>query len=281
MDSVMKRFFYSFIHKKQDYLKRSTDRRCEGIWIGPPPKLLSENDLLFGDVLFCGGALRDKITSIIQKLSDGPYTHCGVYFGNGEVIDVATSGIRKIKLEEFISNYEYVTVTRCPGLNTSNKRLYNERMEKIENFVLRCIKDNVKYDFKNAALSPLKEFKNIKLRYEIGGSDKKESSHQELRQYFCSQFVLACFKATGWIDEDSSYFEPKFWTPTGLAEENIFNFIGFMSENGLGSVSRLDPFLGGNPWVLTDEGQEKLNQREIKLEQELLKLHDKQFKHDK
>ncbi len=274
----MRKLFYSSIRKKQDHLKRSTDRRYEGIWIGPPPKLMSENDLLFGDILFCGGALKGKVTDIIQNISDGPYTHCGIYFGNGEVVDVVTSGIRKTRLKEFISNYEYLTVTRCPGLCKSNKRLYDERVEKLEKFVFRCIKDNVRYDFKNAILSPLKEFKNIKLCYERGGYDKKESSHQELRKYFCSQFVVACFKATGWIDENSSYFEPKFWTPTGLAEEYMFNFIGFMSENGLGNVSRLDPFLCGNSWVLTNEGQEELNERELKLEQALLNLNDEPFK---
>ncbi len=274
--------FFKIIRAKQNRLKTSTDRRYQGIWMGPPPSIVNVENLRDGDVLFCGGALKDKVTDLIQNSTDGPYTHCGVYFGGGEVVDVVTSGIRKIELEKFISNYEYVTVTRCPGLDTSEEQLYIERIDNLKKFALSCINAKVKYDWENAALSPLREFKNIKFHYRVGISDKRESNHQEQDKYFCSQFVLACFKATGWIDEESSYFEPKSWTPTGLAEENIFQFIGFMSDKGLKGVSKFDPFLAGNSWALTDEGQEELKERQLEFENsiEALKLHNKVIKSD-
>lgn len=286
--SIFKSLFYSLfklitfpifklIRMKQNRLKIRTDRRYQGIWMGPPPSIVGLEELKDGDVLFCGGALQDKMTDLIQNSSDGPYTHCGVYFGSGEVVDVVTSGIRRMELDKFITNYEYVTVTRCPGLNTSEDKLDSERIEKLKRFCLSCINANVKYDYKNAALSPLKEFKNINFHYRANTTDKRGSSHKEQERYFCSQFVLACFKATGWIDEESTYFDPKNWTPTGLAEENIFHFIGFMSNKGLKGVSKNDSFLAGNSWVLTDEGQEKLKENQLEFEKsiEALKLHNK------
>lgn len=261
--------FFKIVRAKQNKLKTGTDRRYQGLWMAPPPSIVSLEDLRDGDVLFCGGALKDKVTDLIQNSSDGPYTHCGVYLGSGKVVDVVTSGIRNIELNEFVSNYEYVTVTRCRGLDTSEEKLNTQRIDKLKEFALSCINNNVKYDWKSAVLSPLKEFKNIKFHYKVGVTDNRESSHHEQSNYFCSQFVLACIKATGWIDEESSYFEPICWTPTGLAEENIFHFIGFMSDKGLKGVSKFDPFLAGNSWVLSEEGQKELKQRQLEFKKRI------------
>lgn len=282
----MKKFFYKAflvvfypilksIRVKQHKLKENTDKRYEGLWMGPPPCIVQLRELNIGDVFFCGGTLEDKVSDVIQNVSGGTYTHCGVYLGEDKVVDVVSEGIRKIDLHDFLGRYEYIAVTRSPGLDPSLGQLTNLRIKKLINFVRKCIESDVKYNWRGAVFSPMREYKNIENSCRIGSRDTKEVSHKFRGKYFCSEFILACFKATGWMDQNSSYFDGKNWTPTGLSDENIFQFVGYMSNKGLDGVSRSDPFIANNPWVLTESGQEYLKRRQRDFEKRIEALKKK------
>lgn len=79
---------------------------------------------------------------------------------------------------------------------------------------------------------------------------------------FCSEFVLEAYVAAGYIARDDPYLLANRRTPTGLAEENIFEFVGYMSALGLAGVSRRDTFLAGCGWVLSERAQRLLPQPE-------------------
>lgn len=266
----MKRFIYRFIRRKQDNLKRSTDRRFEGLWMAPAPKLLDGQELLAGDVLFCGQAKRDKRTELIQSTTDGVYVHCGIYVGDGTVIDAVGAGVREISLEQFVSAYAYIAVTRSPGAN-------QKRSKKIVQFARRCANAKLRYNFIGAALVPLREYLNIKNHYNI--TARKRLIRKRLRQsetarrrYFCSEFVVQCYIECGYIGKEQSYFRSECWSPTGLAEENLFELVGFMSIGGLGAVDPADPHIGGHPWVLTPEGQSYLIERQERFDARIEEL---------
>ena len=66
-------------------------------------------------------------------------------------------------------------------------------------------------------------------------------------------------------------FQSDKWTPTGISEDNnIFEFIGYLDyyldSSVLNFVNPSDPYLAGNEWVLTDEGQKRLAQKKIEFE---------------
>jgi hypothetical protein len=267
----MKRLIYSWIHRKQDALKRSTDRRFEGLWMGTAPELLLGQELLAGDVLFCGQAKRDKVTELIQNTTDGVYVHCGIYIGDGTVVDAVRSGVREIALEDFVSDYSYVSVTRCPGSN-------QQRSELIVEFARTCARSGLRYNHIGAALAPLREYFNIRKQYSLnrkkhrrtyGGRNQADPSQ---KKYFCSEFVVQCYIECGYIAEEEDYYQTAFWTPTGLAEENIFQLVGFMSNTGLTTVDPKDPHLNGCSWVLTPEGREHLEVRRKKQEAYIKKI---------
>lgn len=260
----MKNLVYRWIGKKQDNLKKTTDRRYKGLWMGDPPELLTREDLLAGDVLFCGQAKHNKRTELIQKSTDGVYVHCGVYIGDGRVVDALGSGMRETSLERFVADYTYVAVTRSPGAN-------QERSEKIVQFARRCVKSRLRYNLLGAMLVPLREYLNIRKHYLFYWKPGKRRHRKPTwkktarRGFFCSEFVVQCYVECGYIDDDQDYYHKGNWSPTGLAEENIFEFLGFMAAGGLEAVHPDDPHLAGNGWVLTPEGRQILKQRNQEL----------------
>lgn len=257
----MKRLIFSWIRRKQDTLKRRTDRRFEGIWMGAAPVLLHGQELLAGDVLFCGQAKRDKVTELIQNTTDGVYVHCGIYIGGGTVVHAERNGVREIPLEKFVADYAYVSVTRCPGGN-------QQRSELIVQFALRCARSGLRYNYIGAALAPLREYLNIRKQYSLHRKKRRWASGWRKRpdsarmNYFCSEFVVQCYVECGYIGGGEGYDQTSCWSPTGLAEENIFRLIGYMSVGGLAAVDAKDPHLSGCSWVLTPEGNERLKKRQ-------------------
>jgi hypothetical protein len=57
---MIKSLIYQYVRYKKNNLKLRIDARGKMLWMGPPPKLLSANDLEVGDVVFCGSATTDK-----------------------------------------------------------------------------------------------------------------------------------------------------------------------------------------------------------------------------
>lgn len=264
----MKERIYRWIGRKQDDLKRTTDRRYKGLWMGDAPELLTREELLAGDVLFCGQAKQNKRTELIQKTTDGVYVHCGIYVGDGRVVDSLGSGMRETSLEQFVADYTYITVTRSPGAN-------KERSEKIVQFARRCVESRLRYNLLGAVLVPLLEYLNIRkhhlLFWKAGKRRNKKPTWDKTtrRGFFCSEFVVQCYVECGYIDDDQSYYRMENWSPTGLAEEHVFEFRGFMATEGLKAVHPDDPYLAGNAWVLTPEGRQILKQRQQDMEAEM------------
>ncbi|WP_439865857.1 YiiX/YebB-like N1pC/P60 family cysteine hydrolase [Pseudomonas syringae] len=257
----MKKYVFGWIRRKQDRLKRITDRRFSGIWMGPPPELLDSTKLLAGDVLFCGQTNQDPLTQIIQNTTDGVYVHCGVYIGDNKVAHAVGSGVNEIPLDEFVGNYPYISVTRCPGANP-------KRSELIVEFAQRCINSEFGYNFFGAALSPLREYLSLRRRYGLLWNKKPKAcvipkrAKYPKKRYFCSEFVVQCYIECGYIPQGQADYEAGCWSPTGLAEENIFILIGYLSSQGLAGVHPEDPHLHGNSSVLTPAGQAQLRHRQ-------------------
>ncbi|PKG38966.1 hypothetical protein [Psychromonas sp. Urea-02u-13] len=67
------------------------------------------------------------------------------------------------------------------------------------------------------------------------------------------------------------------WTPSGLAEDSsIFKFVGYLNINVLRFVDNNDPYLGGNEWVLTDEGQRIIAEQKLAFEKQVEELKQQQ-----
>lgn len=245
--------------KKQDNLKRLTSKRYAGGWMSTKPIICSENDLQIGDVLMCGSATKSKNSYLITNASDGVYVHCAIYVGDGMIVDMVVPKIRKISLYELSQDYSYLTVVRCFGIN-------DERQKQILEFVECCLTKKIKYNYLGAVLSPLKEYQNFKYHYiqQKGDTYHKRYETKEISRLFCSEFIVECFKNADYVQKNSRIFKSNNWTPTGLAEDNsVFEFIGFLGLTVLRFVDKSDPYLAGNEWVLTDDGQRQIKKNKL------------------
>jgi hypothetical protein len=239
--------------------KWETDRKHKGLWIGPPPVLLNGSDLLAGDVVFCGQGNNRKLGDVIRTATAGEYTHCALYIGKGYLVDVTKDGCQRRTLEEFLKAYSYLAVTRCPG-NEENRM----RRSALIRFARSACRGAVSgYSIVGAALVTFRELADLtRMRrpsVPVRSTSRKAESSRDL---FCSEFVLEAYVAAGYIERDDPYLVADRRTPTGLAEENIFELVGYMSELGLKGVSRRDTFLAGCGWVLSERGQRLLRQQE-------------------
>jgi hypothetical protein len=238
-------------------------KKYRGLWIGPPPKLLSEHDLLCGDVLFCGDDKLGKLSCLIRSASAGGYVHCALYIGKGMVVDVVSSGIRKMPFNEFLSHYSYIAATRCPG-----NAKFRGRRNKIFKFACASLAGGIKgYNYVGAALSPARELfdlKNLESLWKRSSKIKRGRSAQPKR-VFCSEFIVDTYVACGYVPEDHAYLSASRRTPSGLAEENIFELIGYMSSAGWSGISREDHFLAGAAWVLSEEGRARLAKQDAEM----------------
>ncbi len=245
---MLNSIIYPYVRKKKDNLKQRIDVRGEMVWRAPKPEVLKESDLLVGDVLFCGSAKTNKATKLIQNMTDGSYVHCGIYIGGGRVAEITTKGAKCPGFREFHDNYSYIAVARCPGINPFRQRA-------IVRYAGLCVKQKVKYNWIGAVLLPFSEYFYIKSQYQMAFSKNYKplkASKKTLTRHrmFCSEFVVQCFKACGYIEKNDPYSISHKCSPTWLAEENTFGLIGYMSSIGLTGVDDQDPFLGGCAYVL-------------------------------
>ena len=232
--------------------KWETDRKYEGLWIGPPPVSLSSSDLLAGDVVFCGQGNQRKLGDVIRTVTAGEYVHCALYIGNGYLVDVTNgAGCQRRALDEFLEGYAYLAVGRCPG-NEDNRM----RRSALIRFARAACRGAVSgYSRGGATLVTFRELADVGCMRHFSAPVRATSPKtKDSRAMFCSEFVLEACVAAGYIRHDDPCLAPDRRTPTGLAEENIFELVGYMSKLGLAGVSRRDPFLAGCGWVLSGSG---------------------------
>jgi|GEM_PF-1356527 len=235
----------------KDTLLRMTDRRFHGLWLGDAPALLTLGDLREGHILFGVGSPRnviDKVQRFLRKLishaSSSPITHCGVLVrirGELRVFEaVFGRGVVFTSVADFIRRYDYVSVYRDPALN-------RRRMNSGRAFAKELEGRHLRYASFAAMFVPIKEYFHQRLHWSfprnlsVIGTDYPE---RHPSRFFCSQLVLAFFRATNIPGFEKHYFRADVWTPGLLAEDNIFRFVGFLASS-YAVIHLQDPVIAG------------------------------------
>lgn len=229
------------------------------VFIGTRPKILNSKDLLFGDVLFSN--TNSWSSEIIRRFTEGSYSHCAIYIGNNEIMDVnKNGGIRTKDIKEFIKECNYIVVTRIPQLP--------KRKVMMQSYINELKGKGYHYNNKGAFLSLFREFYtlykrsyfkkyNILLKnfmFKDFKRNDKKLNYSRYKKYFCSQLILDIYAQSGY--NMTEYQNPAKWTPNGLVREGFFRFFGYMNkDNNLLKISKSDYFLFGHPELLTKEGQ--------------------------
>jgi hypothetical protein len=234
---------YSYAKYKKNQLKKLLDVRGPTIPVSKFTTSINVSDLQPGDVIFCGDVRRGVKAEAIEGLTDGAYVHCGLYCGHGEIIDsVKGSGVRKTGLQDFLNNYSYLAIGRCP----CEPKFISNALRYAEECIDRC----VKYNLIDALLLPLREYQVFKaqlLETSIYHPAPKRGSHNRM---FCSELVIQCFVKARYIEENHYIYTPHCCSPSWPAETTLFSLVGYMSQSRLKDVVEKDPFLGECEFIL-------------------------------
>ena len=92
-----------------------------GLKVGPYPGELKVSQLLPGDVLVWYEGNPDKTHDLIRETTQGPYTHTGIYIGNGMSVDAGPQGVACVPVTELIDAFEVGDVMRYIGLDEDRR----------------------------------------------------------------------------------------------------------------------------------------------------------------
>ena len=201
----------------------------------PRPTILTEPDLLPGDILLYRPLKPNFIQRRIINATESPYTHVAIYVGGGFIAESVAwpclIGIRKVQFERSLKRTEYVGVLR------SQLGFGGNRPTELIKFVDSFLQRKRFYNLIAAARfkKESREFFNNQLEFIRRNYGKTISAEKfSERSFFCSAFVVACYSVVGAIsDTAQAAYPPEFFSPAGLYRDPTFGWLlGFLSPNG-------------------------------------------------
>lgn len=216
----------------------------DGVPFGPLPAKLMLADLEVGDVLIWYFPGASRISSAIREFSGGPYSHVGIYIGNGLSVDAGPDGVKESQITMPPGSYAHVlrkaNMTSC------------EKMHVVA-AAKRCI--GYRYAWFDAITLPLRRLAYwrkfiprkpssaaIRFLFSALGTSliflrKKCPPYKKI---FCSQIIVKAYAAMNYFHEDLA--EAGVFTPYDLAIQSFFIHEGWLCGVNEPKWHPLDPY---------------------------------------
>jgi len=200
------------------------------------PPTLKPSDIQAGDVLLCVVDDPDPITLRIRR-KIGPYTHAAIALGRGRVADAGGDGVTKTSLRDLIQWSSRIAVLK-------GWMWYSEALDELKRFVDWAVDQEVNFNIAGMrrAIEARKELIGYVMDM-IQADDVRDPATRKA-DYFCSEFVIACFFDASLIRGKAKWvFKPDTFTPPMLADDRVFGIMsGYLVKRGR-SVPVDDPLL--------------------------------------
>lgn len=202
----------------------------EGIRLEPEPIELGTDDLQVGDVLVWYARKKSRISAGIREFTGGPYSHVGIYIGEGRSVDSGPPGLEICDLDVLLSSFEYGRVMRYRDLGTLRKG----RVASAAISAARCKKS---YAWGDAIRLPLRRAAVIsrslsiwrKPMFAFPGKLAIRWREPSASETFCSRMVIEAYHAAG-IFSDQELQECT-WTPNDFAVNGGgFEYVGWLNH---------------------------------------------------
>lgn len=105
----------------QDYDLKGNAYLVPGLKLEPYPGELTVSQLLPGDVLVWYESQAGKVHDLIRETTQGPYTHTGIYIGDGLSVDAGPDGVSCAPVDDLINMFEVGDVMRYIGLDDERR----------------------------------------------------------------------------------------------------------------------------------------------------------------
>jgi cell wall-associated NlpC family hydrolase len=133
-------------------------------------------DLKPGDIIL--NTTEGFVSETIRYFSNASYNHAAIYVGNGEVVEAVGSGVRKIKLTEFLAEGDHII--RSMVLRDAN--LTGSQREAIADFAKKQVG---------------KPYNIATLPFALGKRKPDNANSFNRDSYYCSQLVAAAYSSAG------------------------------------------------------------------------------------
>lgn len=203
-----------------------------GLKLGPYPGKLDEADLLPGDVLVWYESMGGKQHDLIREATQGPYTHVGIYIGNGQSIDAGPQGVKRVAVTDLINYFEVGDVMRYEGLKPDRLEMAVAKALTFEGFRYAWL-DAIGMAIRRVAFwREVRAFRKPRWAL-IGCMGKKLIARRKIKgppinAIYCSQMVIEAYaEAVSFPDDEvvSGVF-----SPNDLLLQNVFQYQGFLSK---------------------------------------------------
>lgn len=207
-------------------------------------KMVSLKELRAGDVLLCyKDAKIDPVGRSITRITRSEYTHAAICIDCCNAAEsTVPSGVAKVKIQGLVSRYDHVAVFRQP-----DAWRHPDRVHALNSFVDSVIASRAKYN-----LCDVLTFKKRSKVHQLSLTDQLHAffngtyapTPAKKGSYFCSELVVRCFVATGFIEPSAAVvYRPDVTSPGDLGRDPTFGtFYGYVSVLPNYSVPDTDEF---------------------------------------
>lgn len=205
----------------------------EGIRFLPDPPELAVSDLQLGDVLVWFALGKSSISAAIREASGGPYSHVGIYIGEGSSVDAGPDGVSICRVIELQSDFAYGRVMRYDALGAvREKQVIDAAIYAAELGKSYAWLDAITLPLRRVAFHarhqrfwkwPLLAFPGVLLL-----AIRRTPDPVEARTTFCSRMVLEAYFAAKIFREQ--HLQECVWTPNDIAVNGDFDYVGWLNH---------------------------------------------------
>lgn len=217
-----------------DHDSHGSEHLVPGIKIGNYPGRLTQSALLPGDVLVWYESQAGKIHDLIRETTQGPYTHTGIYIGDGESVDAGPQGVAYVPVADLIANFEVGDVMRYSGLNEDRRALIVAKAHSFVGYEYAW-RDAIEMTFRRDYFWRKTWAENGNLEWTVRGAVGQRLIEHRLQNgpphqaIYCSQMVIEAYEAGLSFPDD--WVASGVLSPNDLLTKNIFQYQGFLSTN--------------------------------------------------
>ncbi|CAM8631691.1 Permuted papain-like amidase enzyme, YaeF/YiiX, C92 family [Comamonadaceae bacterium] len=214
----------------------------DGIAFGPPLGAIQTKALQNGDVLIWYSSNVNRTTKAIQEFSQGPFSHVGIYVGDGFSVDAGPAGVSLVKINDLIANFDYGWVFRKPNMTSVQ-----------QSKVVAAARSNINraYAWMDAIALPLRRrafyaYMTQKKRWNwitiLGRTliTWRRFWPPSPKRTFCSRMVIEAYAVIGHFPPDHIFACTH--TPFDLAADTFFAPVGWLCNSAAPVWHPFDPY---------------------------------------
>ena len=204
--------------------------------------IIDQTSLIGGDIILCyGDGKKDLIAKGIEKVTGSKYKHAAICIDTTSAAESGMSGVKKESIKDIIKRYSHVAIFRQPDAWNQ------DRVNALKLFIDKTIETGAKYNFKGITSFSKNKSEHDKSIYQKLDSyfkgDLKSDAHEK-GNYFCSELVVNCLTATGFISPSAAVlYKGDTFAPVDLGKDPTFGtFFGFIIPKNNYQIPETDDF---------------------------------------